>query len=109
MNVSILILVYPYNVLMIRDGVMSTKEWVSSHQNGASLYQECFYDSEKDEINPNPAVIQADNPKNFLITREEYLHDKHFSQLVLEIPAERFDEIAIAWCKKRKLQDALKD
>jgi len=82
---------------------MSTKEWVSNHRDGASLYQECFYDGEKHEINPNPAVIQIDNPKRFSITREKLVDIKPFSQLVVEIPAVRFDEIAKAWCKTRHL------
>ena len=82
---------------------MSTKDWVFSHDYGASLYQDCFYDSNKFDVNPNPAVIQAHNPTNYSITREGYVDGKPFSQLVLEIPAERFDEIAMAWCKKRHL------
>ena len=86
---------------------MSTKEWVSSHSDGASIYQECFYDSEKHDINPNPAVVQVDGPCNYSVTREEYADGRPCSQLVVEVPADRFDEIAIAWCKKRKLHGAL--
>ena len=82
---------------------MSTKEWISSHPSGASLYQECFYDFEKHAANPNPAVIQIENPGSFSIT-QEHAGAGLYSQLVVEIPAERFDEIAIAWCKNRKLQ-----
>lgn len=82
---------------------MSTKEWISVAQDGANLYQECFYDFEKHVTNPNPAVIQIDNPTSFSITREECAGTKPFSQLTVEIPAERFDEIAVAWCKTRKL------
>ena len=52
---------------------MSTNEWVSSHEDGASIYQECFYDFEKYDVNSNPAVIQANNPTNFSITREEFV------------------------------------
>lgn len=86
---------------------MSTKEWVSSHPSGASLYQECFYDFEKHAANPNPAVIQIENPGSFSITQEDLAGAGPYSQLVVEIPAERFDEIAIAWCKSRKLQGRL--
>lgn len=82
---------------------MSTKEWVSNHEDGASIYQECSYDSEKYNINPNPVVIQVDNARNFSITREEFAQGKSFSQLLVEVPAERFDEIAVSWCKKRNL------
>ena len=86
---------------------MSTKEWISSQQDGASLYQECFYDFEKHATNPNPAVIQIENPGSFSITQEDLAGAGPYSQLVVEIPAERFDEIAIAWCKSRKLQGRL--
>ncbi len=86
---------------------MSTKELVFSHPEGASIYQECFYDFEKHVANPNPAVIQIENPGQFSITREEHAGAKPFSKLVVEIPAEHFDEIAVAWCKKRKLHGML--
>lgn len=82
---------------------MSTKEWVSSHQDGAGIYQECIYYSENYDVNPNPAVIQVNNPTNFSITREEFVQGKSFSQLLVEVPAKRFDEIALSWCKKRHL------
>lgn len=88
---------------------MSTKEWISIEQDGVNLYQECFYDFEKNVTNPNPAVIQIENPASFSISREECAGTKPFSQLIVEIPAERFDEIAIAWCKVRKLQGMLDD
>lgn len=83
---------------------MSTKEWVLSHEDGASIYQECFYDFEKYDVNPNPAVIQANNPTNFSITREEFVQGRSFSQLLVEVPAKRFDQIALSWCKKRHLK-----
>lgn len=86
---------------------MSTKEWILSEHDGASLYQECFHDFEKHVTNPNPAVIQIENPGSFSITKEEHAGAGPYSQLVVEIPAERFDEIAIAWCKNRKLQGRL--
>lgn len=82
---------------------MSTKEWITSHKDGENLYQECFDDLENNELNPNPAVIQIDNPKNFSITSLGLVDEKPFSQLSVEIPAERFDQIAIAWCKTRNL------
>lgn len=86
---------------------MSIKDWVFSKEDGANLYQVCFYDPENNDVNPNPAVIQIENPENFSITREECADAKSFSQLIVEIPADRFDEIAVAWCKKRKLHGML--
>ena len=44
---------------------------------------------------------------NFSITREENVDGKHILQLTLEIPADQFDEIALAWCKKRNLHGAM--
>jgi len=82
---------------------MSTKEWITRYRDGPNLYQECFYDLENHEVNPNPVVIQIEYPKNFSIMSQGLADGKPFSQLSVEIPAERFDQIAIAWCKTRKL------
>ena len=82
---------------------MSTKEWVIQRDGGASIYQECFYDFDKFELNPNPVVLQVDNPTNFFVSREELHTGNTFSQIMLEISAQEFDEIAAAWCLKRKL------
>lgn len=80
-----------------KENKVSTKEWVSSHDYGSGLYQVCFYDFNKCDVNPNPTVIEAENHTDYSITSEEYDSGKPFSQLLLEIPAERFDDIAIAW------------
>ncbi|WP_048695375.1 hypothetical protein [Catenovulum maritimum] len=82
---------------------MSTKEWITSYRDGPNLYQECFYDFENHEVNPNPVVIQIEYPKNYHITSQGLVDGKPFSQLTVEISAERFDQIAIAWCKTRNL------
>ena len=82
---------------------MSTKEWVLLAEDGASIYQECFYDFDRFDLNPNPAVIQINNPKNFSVSRAECPAGNSISQINLEIPAQEFDEIAAAWCLKRQL------
>ena len=56
---------------------MSTKEWVSQPENGVGIYQECIYDSDNYDVNPNPTVIQID----------------HSAETA----------IATDWCKKRSL------
>ncbi|MGO4891846.1 hypothetical protein [Flavobacterium sp. W21_SRS_FM6] len=83
---------------------MSTKAWVSNHDYGASLYQECSYDYTANEVNPNPATIQIANPTDFVISSEASNGVKVRSQLVVEIPAKRFDELARAWIKHRGIQ-----
>jgi hypothetical protein len=82
---------------------MSTKEWILFDEDDANLYQEMTSGNE----NNNPATIEVNHPSNFCIERETYPSGKAFFTLRLEVPANRFDEIAIAWCKKRKLHGAL--
>jgi hypothetical protein len=82
---------------------MSTKEWVHRSDDGAGLYQEMsLY-----EQNNNPATIEIENPVGFKIEREEYSGDKVFFSLTAEIPAVRFDELAIAWVIHRGIQPRL--
>jgi len=82
---------------------MSTKEWVFKGVSGANIYQECFYDFDRFDLNPNPAVIQINNPTNFSVSREECPAGTSISQISVEISAQEFDEIAAAWCLKRQL------
>lgn len=78
---------------------MSTKEWVYEQDNlDISCYQEITFDDD----NNNPIVIQSNNPEEFSITKTEFSE-----QLTVAIPAETFDKIAIAWCRKRELQGEL--
>lgn len=82
---------------------MSTKEWIHRPDDGAGLYQEISFDKH----NSNPATIEIDNPKDFKIEHEEYPNGKVFFNLTAEIPADRFDELAIAWIKHRDIKARL--
>ncbi|EKO3763971.1 hypothetical protein [Vibrio metschnikovii] len=82
---------------------MSTKEWVYENQHGYGLYQDLSFESN----NRNPAVVEVSNPGAFSIYYETNLAAEPIGRLTAEIPAEVFDEIAIAWCRKRKLHGAL--
>ena len=79
---------------------MSTKEWIHRSHDGAGLYQKISFDKH----NNNPATIEIDNPKDFKIEHEEYPNGKVFFKLTAEIPADRFDELAIAWIKHRGIK-----
>lgn len=82
---------------------MSTKEWVYQENDQFGLYQEMTFDKDND----NPAVIQIINPANFMVASESNAEGTVFGKLEAEIPADVFDQIAIAWLKKRKLHGAL--
>lgn len=82
---------------------MSTKEWAYENQQGYGLYQELSFDPN----NSNPAVIEVSNPVVFSICYETNLAGEPNCRLTAEIPADVFDGIAVAWCRKRKLQGAL--
>ena len=83
---------------------MSTKEWVSEPEDGVGIYQECIYDSDNYDVNPNPTVIQIDHSAETAIA-QKISNDKLASQFTLQvsIPATTFDRIATDWCKKRSL------
>jgi hypothetical protein len=76
---------------------MSTKEWIYHHYDGASLYQEMSFN----KFNNSPATVEVKNPQDFKIEREEHLDSKAHFALTLEIPADRFDKLAVAWIKHR--------
>jgi hypothetical protein len=83
---------------------MSTKEWISEPADGVGIFQECIYDSDANDVNPNPAVIQVDHSANTAIT-QKITNDELPYQFTLQasIPAKTFDRIAVDWCKKRSL------
>ena len=81
---------------------MSTKEsFFYSKDEDVCGYQELSFDDE----NNNPVCVQINRAKEFRV-------EKHVNsdavQVTVEIAApEVFDDLAIAWCKKRNLQGAL--
>lgn len=83
---------------------MSTKEWITDSTNGVGIYQECINDSDVDDVNPNPVVIQLNHSSDKTITQKVF-NDKWANQFNFEvsIPAKTFDKIAINWCRKRSL------
>lgn len=82
---------------------MSTKEWIYQRDGKFGLYQEITLNKEND----NPAVIEITNPIDFKVIYESNAEGNIYGKLEAEIPADVFDQIAIAWCKKRNLQGAL--
>lgn len=82
---------------------MSTKEWIYQQDDGAGLYQ----DLSLDKHNSNPATIEIENPTDFRIERETLENGRAYFSLTLEVPAERFDDIAIAWVKHREIKARL--
>jgi len=82
---------------------MSTKEWVYECKERYTLFQEMTLDS----INNNPATLAVTNPSDFKIEFETDVDGKNIGYMMAVIPAEIFDEIAIAWCKRRQLHGAL--
>jgi hypothetical protein len=82
---------------------MTNKEYVYQEDGRTVLYQE----STSNKNNDNPAIIQITNSADFSISSESNAEGKSIKKLIAEIPADVFDKIAIAWCKKRKLHGAL--
>lgn len=78
---------------------MSTKEWIVYSDGGAGLFQDVNFGQE----NKNPATIEIKNSIDFIIESESSADGKVMSLLRVNVPAERFDEFAIAWLKHRKL------
>lgn len=81
---------------------MSTKEWVYQSEQGFGLYQEMTLEKNND----NPAIIEIANPVDFRVNYTTNADGEAFGKLMAEIPADVFDEIAVVWCKQRKLQGA---
>tara|TARA_A200000159_G_scaffold164892_1_gene197121 strand:+ start:11995 stop:12684 length:690 start_codon:yes stop_codon:yes gene_type:complete len=83
---------------------MSTKGWVSEREDGVGIYQDCTYDSDNYDVNPNPAVIELDHSVETTII-QKVINDERGSRFALEasIPAKTFDKIAANWCKKRSI------
>ena len=75
---------------------MSARDWILYDEKQANLYQEMTLG----DSNNNPATIEITNPTDFLIESERFPNNKVLSTLRVEISADRFDQIAIAWCKK---------
>ena len=84
---------------------MSTKEWIyrSDTQYETALYQDLLSDDDK----VNTATLSIENPTKFSVSYSENNNSNAITHLTVKIPVSVLDEMAIAWCKNRKLQGAL--
>jgi hypothetical protein len=78
---------------------MSTKDWIAYSDVRTGLFQEISSNQE----NNNSATIEIKNPSDFIIESDSYRDGTVMSLLRVSIPAQRFDELAVAWLKHRKL------
>lgn len=86
---------------------MMKTDWIFSEADH-SLHQE--FSAQDNTLNPsdnsNPAELIIDFPTSFNITKG-HTGEESFSQLSVDIPSDVMDKMAIAWCKKRRLHNAL--
>jgi hypothetical protein len=79
---------------------MSTKASISSGSNYHLYYQELL------SAQPESVFLELNHPREYRVERETF-QGKSWDVLVVEIPSEDMDKIAIDWIKKRKLQGAV--
>ena len=79
---------------------MSTKASVSSGPNYHLYYQELL------SAQPESVFLELNHPQEYRVKREAF-QGKSWDVLVVEIPSEDMDKIAIDWIKKRRLQGAV--
>tara|TARA_Y100001001_G_scaffold156989_1_gene174494 strand:+ start:19256 stop:19543 length:288 start_codon:yes stop_codon:yes gene_type:complete len=78
---------------------MSTKASISSGPNYHLYYQELL------SVQPESVFLELNHPREYRVERETF-QGKSWDVLVVEIPSENMDKIAIDWIKKRRLQGA---
>lgn len=79
---------------------MSTKASIISGDRYHLYFQELL------SAEPKKVYLELDQPSEFSFSKET-IKGRTVENLVVEIPSEMMDEIAIAWIKKRKLQGAV--
>jgi hypothetical protein len=79
---------------------MSTKASISSGRSYHLYYQELL------SAQPKSVFLELNDPQEFRVEKETS-KDKSWDVLVVEIPFEDMDKIAIDWIKKRKLQGSV--
>ena len=79
---------------------MSTKASITAGSDHHLYFEEFLDDA------PRNVFLELTNPREFSIARD-YFHGKTTENLIVEIPSEVMDDIAIAWIKKRGLQGAV--
>lgn len=65
------------------------------YQNEICGYQELSLD----DVNKNLVCIAVENPIYY-----EAIKNSNYRQIILGIDPDKFDKLAIAWCKKRMLK-----
>jgi len=68
--------------------------------------QHHLYFQEDLDFDPKNAFLELLSPNEFLVAKET-TRDGVIEKLVVEIPQEIMDDIAVAWIKTRKLQGAV--
>lgn len=79
---------------------MSTKSSISSGQGHHLYYQELLSEDERS------VFLELDNPTEYRVEKDTF-NGRSTDVLVVEIPLETMDRIAIDWVKKRKLQGSV--
>ena len=86
--------------MLFRSQTMSTKASISSGTKFHLYFQELLSDQ------PRSVFLELNDPQEFRVERETF-KGKSWNVLVVEIPSEDMDKIAIDWIRKRKLQGAV--
>lgn len=79
---------------------MSVKASISS-SNRHHLYFEELLSEE-----PRYVFLELTSPREYSVSKETF-RDQTIENVVVQIPSELMDQIAIAWIKKRRLQGAV--
>ncbi|ROT94750.1 hypothetical protein EB809_18755 [Marinobacter sp. R17] len=79
---------------------MSTKASITGGERHHLYFEELLSE------HPKSVFLEITSPSEFRVTKETY-KGSSTDNLVVEIPSETMDEIAIAWIKQRGLQGAL--
>lgn len=83
-----------------REMIMSTKASIISGDRYHLYFQELL------SVEPKNVYLELNQPSELSFSKET-IKGRTVENLVVEIPSEMMDEIAIAWIKKRKLQGAV--
>ena len=55
---------------------------------------------------PKCVFLELTSPREFTVTKETFQH-KTIENVVVAIPSDEMDQIAIAWIKKRRLEETV--
>lgn len=83
---------------------MSRKEWI--YRSDTQYETALSLDVLSVDSNVDTATLYIENPTKFSVSYSEN-NNTNMGHLTLTIPVSVLDEMAITWCKHRKLQGAL--